>query len=404
MRAIIFIALLALISNGYAVKFQKNIDEFSSSSSSSEEKVAQRGQVSLDEIMNMKVSREAETLSGQKLIDYVNEKQTIWKAKLNSKFSSYSDEVKYGLMGVNHVRNSVKSRQKMAKSRFLSLSLPTNFDAREQWPNCQSLRNIRDQSSCGSCWAFGAVEAMSDRICIASGGRVQVTLSADDLLSCCSSCGYGCNGGDPLSAWRFWVTDGIVTGSNNTQKAGCKPYPFPPCEHHSKKTHFVPCKHDLYPTPKCKKNCQENYNEKTYAQDKYYGRTAYAVDDDVEAIQNELYTNGPLEIAFEVYEDFLNYESGIYFHQGGKLGGGHAVKLIGWGEENGVPYWIAANSWNTDWGEDGFFRILRGKDECGIESGVVGGLPDLQRTHSDLFEELSTPRKNHHRHSKHPRN
>jgi len=281
------------------------------------------------------------------------------------------------------VRNSVKARKTLGKSRMLNIDLPTNFDAREQWPNCQSLRAIRDQSSCGSCWAFGAVEAMSDRICIASGGKTQVSLSAANLVSCCSSCGFGCDGGEPLEAWNYWVNQGIVTGSNYTMKQGCQPYPFPPCEHHSNKTHYIPCKHQLYPTPKCEKQCQDTYTQKSYDQDKYYGKSAYAVDDSVEAIQNELYTNGPLEVSFEVYEDFLNYDGGIYVHSGGKLDGGHAVKLIGWGEEGGIPYWTVANSWNADWGEDGFFRIIRGKDECGIESGAVGGIPDLSRTSSD---------------------
>lgn len=239
----------------------------------------------------------------------------------------------------------------------------------------------------GSCWAFGAVEAMSDRICIASKGELQVTLSADDLLSCCHMCGFGCNGGDPMAAWRFWVKDGIVTGSNYTMKQGCKPYPFPQCEHHSNKTHFPPCKHDLYPTPKCEKQCQDGY-EKSYKADKFYGKTAYSVSNAVDSIQKELMTHGPLEVAFEVYEDFLNYQGGIYVHQGGKLGGGHAVKLIGWGEENGIPYWTIANSWNTDWGEDGFFRILRGVDECGIESGAVGGIPRIDKYEESRFDEF----------------
>jgi cathepsin B len=44
--------------------------------------------------------------------------------------------------------------------------VPDEFDARKQWPNCPTISEIRDQSNCGSCWAFGAVEAMSDRICI----------------------------------------------------------------------------------------------------------------------------------------------------------------------------------------------------------------------------------------------
>ncbi|RCN25441.1 papain family cysteine protease [Ancylostoma caninum] len=137
----------------------------------------------------------------------------------------------------------------------------------------------------------------------------QVTLSADDLLSCCKSCGFGCNGGDPYSAWKYWTKSGIVTGSNFTTNAGCKgqnplftmicmvassastkrpnfdpsffwknqgggkvePYPFPPCEHHSNKTHYDPCRHDLFPTPKCEKKCVPTYKDKSYDADKYYG-------------------------------------------------------------------------------------------------------------------------------------
>jgi aminopeptidase C len=43
--------------------------------------------------------------------------------------------------------------------------------------------------------------------------------------------------------------------------------------------------------------------------------------------------------------------------------------------ESGTPYWIVANSWNEDWGNGGFFNILRGRGECGIESDINAGLP-----------------------------
>ncbi|XP_016121449.1 cathepsin B-like, partial [Sinocyclocheilus grahami] len=85
----------------------------------------------------------------------------------------------------------------------------------------------------------------------------------------------------------------------------------------------------------------------------------------------ELFKNGPVEAAFTVYEDFLHYKSGVYQHVSGSVLGGHAIKILGWGEENSVPYWLAANSWNTDWGDNGFFKILRGEDHCGIESEIV---------------------------------
>jgi len=57
-------------------------------------------------------------------------------------------------------------------SELIIDAIPATFDARTAWPKCDSIKEIRDQSACGSCWAFGAVEALSDRICIASGQKL----------------------------------------------------------------------------------------------------------------------------------------------------------------------------------------------------------------------------------------
>lgn len=73
------------------------------------------------------------------------------------------------------------------------------------------------------------------------------------------------------------------------------------------------------------------------------------------------------------YEDFLTYKSGVYQHTTGGVDGGHAIKIMGWGSENGTAYWLVANSWNEDWGDKGTFKILRGKDECGIEDQIIAG-------------------------------
>ncbi|KRX63352.1 Cathepsin B-like cysteine proteinase 6, partial [Trichinella sp. T9] len=243
---------------------------------------------------------------------------------------------------------------------------------RKQWPYCPTIGEIRDQSNCGSCWAFGAVEAISDRICIATDGRQKPHISSNDLLSCCKICGFGCQGGDPHEAWSFWVKYGLVTGGNYTTHDGCRPYPFAPCNHHSNGT-FGPCSHDLEPTPVCKKACQSTYKIQ-YNKDKYYGLKAYSLHNKASDLQKELMMNGPMEVAFQVYEDFLLYKTGVYQHHTGSVLGGHAVRLLGWGEENGVPYWLLANSWNTEWGDKGFFKIYRGRDECGIESEAVAGL------------------------------
>ena len=84
-------------------------------------------------------------------------------------------------------------------------------------------------------------------------------------------------------------------------------------------------------------------------------------------IQKEIYNAGPMETGFTVYPSFMSYKTGIYHPTKSDWlpQGGHAVKVIGWGEENGTKYWICSNSWGNAWGEDGFFRIKKGV--CGID-------------------------------------
>merc|ERR1719310_206536 len=102
----------------------------------------------------------------------------------------------------------------------------------------------------------------------------------------------------------------------------------------------------------------------------YYGRA------NEELIKEELYHNGPLAIGIEPDEDFMYYSDGIYKSSNPVRHKSteewqqvdHGVLLVGYGEEDGQKYWRIQNSWGPDWGEDGFFRILRGTDESAIES------------------------------------
>ncbi|WP_411023284.1 C1 family peptidase, partial [Salmonella sp. s51228] len=112
------------------------------------------------------------------------------------------------------------------------LSIPVQFDAMINWPNCSVIIGlIRDQSNCGSCWAFGAAEAMSDRICIKSMAATRVNISAEDINDCCSR--DGCRGGFLENAWKFYQDVGVVTGGNYGSRSGCKPYSLPSCDHHT---------------------------------------------------------------------------------------------------------------------------------------------------------------------------
>lgn len=305
------------------------------------------------------------------IIEYVNKLHTSWKAAPSPHFEGKSIHYVKGLCGVLENPNGKLLKEK-EKENLEGVYLPDTFDAREEWSHCPTISEIRDQGSCGSCWAFGAVEAMSDRICIHSKGKQQFHISSENLLSCCESCGMGCNGGFPEAAWSYWRETGLVTGGQYNSHKGCQPYEIPACDHHVH-GHLKPCK-EILPTPECKHKCEAGYNV-SYSDDKHFGVSSYSVGSDVEQIQKEIMTNGPVEGAFTVYADFPTYKSGVYQHESGSALGGHAIRILGWGVENGTPYWLVANSWNTDWGDKGFFKILRGKDECGIESGVVGGMP-----------------------------
>ena len=243
-------------------------------------------------------------------------------------------------------------------------AIPEEFDSAKNWPNCTTITHIADQSDCGSCWAVGAASAISDRLCTAGSNKRVQFVSARDLLSCCWTCGNGCYGGIPSAAWSWWVSNGLVAEE-------CQPYPFPKCNHHSDGP-YPPCGQRNYPTPDCIKTCDGNANGTSMERIK--GKFSYAVWSEVD-YQNELMAHGPFEVAFTVYDDFLAYKSGVYQHTTGYRLGGHAVRLVGWGVLDGVKYWKIANSWNDNWGMNGYFLIKRGTNECGIERSGIAGLP-----------------------------
>jgi cathepsin B len=303
------------------------------------------------------------------IIEQVNKMGTTWKAGRNFHRGGKERYIKY-LMGV-HPRNK-EFRLKEFVHEQVPKDLPTNFDARTQWPDCPTIKEVRDQGACGSCWAFGAVEAMSDRVCIHSNGANMAHISAEDLVACCDSCGMGCDGGFPSAAWQFWKESGIVTGGNWNSNQGCQPYTIEACEHHVNGTR-PPCQGEG-PTPPCVHSCRAGYNV-NYDDDKHYGKSAYSIAQDQTQIMTEIMTNGPVEADFSVYADFPTYKSGVYQHVTGDYLGGHAIKILGWGVENSTPYWLVANSWNSDWGDMGFFKILRGSNECGIEGDINAGIP-----------------------------
>ena len=99
--------------------------------------------------------------------------------------------------------------------------------------------------------------------------------------------------------------------------------------------------------------------------------------DDVAAIQTEIMKNGPVTCGVHA-EALTNYSSGIVTQNpSGSTQDDHALELVGWGTEGGVDYWVGQNNWGSFWGEDGYFRIVRGQNLAGIETGCDGATPAL---------------------------
>jgi len=161
----------------------------------------------------------------------------------------------------------------------------------------------------------------------------------------CDKLNAGCDGGNLYLSWTFMANTGLVTDA-------CDPYQSengesPTCDSFTK--------------------CANGEQEQFY----YSKRFSTALLTNPKSIQLNLMQYGPVDTGMEVYQDFMNYESGIYVHTSGQLLGGHAVKIVGWNQENGENYWIVANSWGASWGMNGFFNIAFG--QCGIDSDAVSG-------------------------------
>lgn len=131
----------------------------------------------------------------QEMVDSIRQSNALWQPQevADNQFASYTEAQIKGLLGT-----VLSHSTDIPRYEAENLTAPASFDSRTQWPGC--VHAIRDQAQCGSCWAFAASEALSDRFCIASGGKTNVVLSPQDMVSCDKS-NYACNGGYLNLAW-----------------------------------------------------------------------------------------------------------------------------------------------------------------------------------------------------------
>lgn len=278
----------------------------------------------------------------QEIVDFVNKGNASWLAVDVEKnmFAQYTVEEIQGLMGARDYKKKPQAEGFLRTTVDVG-TIPASFDARDKWPSCK--KPIRDQAHCGSCWAFAAAETLTDNLCVL--GTTSTVLSPQNLVSCDKK-DHACEGGSLLNVWDYIKDNGIETDAEAPYESGtgsCNNTCVPACSPSE--------------TYKCPVDPQRQ--------------------DTDEDIQKAIMTTGAVEVAFSVMEDFMNYKSGVYQYKSGIDVGGHAVKVIGWGQEEGF-YWLVQNSWGANWGEGGYFRIRNWHDDKESIFAMGGGFSCVQ--------------------------
>jgi C1A family cysteine protease len=204
---------------------------------------------------------------------------------------------------------------------------PVSLDWRNNGGNF--VTPVRNQLSCGSCWAFATTAALESAVLRAENTPgVDLDLSEQVLISCGSSGGEvagSCSGGYISYASNYIRDTGLPLET-------CYPY--------------------TGGDGSCGSACS-SYQTSTY-QILSWGYVT-ATSPTVSAIRDALVSYGPLVTTMDVYEDFYSYTSGVYSYATGGHEGGHAVLIVGYSDTG--QYFIVKNSWGAGWGEAGYFKI-----------------------------------------------
>jgi len=231
---------------------------------------------------------------------------------------------------------------------------------------------------CGSCWAHGALSALSDRIKIArKAAAPEINLSIQYVLNCGTEVAGSCNGGDATATYEFIKEVGSI--------------PYETC------MGYIACSYDsdegfcgnVDTTCTAENTCRtcdtfSQYGGHCTEITQYPNATIveygeFSEDVDVGVIKSEIFARGPVAAGVNA-DPICDYEGGIVRDSGNPEDKeiDHIVSIVGWGvEENGNQYWIARNSWGEYWGEMGYFRVEMGSNVLGIESLISWATPGV---------------------------
>jgi hypothetical protein len=277
----------------------------------------------------------------------------------------------------------------------LEYILPQNFDGTKVWESL--LSPVRDQGTCGSCWAFAASSTLADRFAISTLGQIKIELSPAFMVLCSFGSRKSekrvhdlkhledinrqflqehqqqCYGATLFDGWNFLYTYGTPSDKCIPYSKGILNYKnWSATDDPKFCVDVVGVNYDT---------CLDGSPMKFFRSD--FGFIVPGTKEQGGSeiiIRNEIYRWGPVSSGFEIYSDFYNWngkDPEVYIWNGkDPLAGGHAIEIVGWGNtKSSIPYWIVRNSWGVKWGNNGFFKILRGQNHCKIEENVVSAAP-----------------------------
>ncbi|KAJ3705856.1 hypothetical protein LUZ61_009561 [Rhynchospora tenuis] len=261
-----------------------------------------------------------------KLIRSTNRKGLSYKLGINKFADMTWEEFKATKLGAaQECSATLKGNHKMTED-----PLPETKDWREDG----IVSPVKNQGSCGSCWTFSTTGALEAAYTQATGKSI--SLSEQQLVDCAQAFNnFGCNGGLPSQAFQYIKYNGGL----DTEEA--------------------------YPYKGVNGICHFDANSVGV-------RVVDSVNitlGDEDELKHAVGLVRPVSVAFEVIKGFKLYESGVYTsdHCGTTPQDvNHAVLAVGYGVENGMPYWLIKNSWGADWGIDGYFKMELGKNMCAI--------------------------------------
>uniref|UniRef100_A0A087X0D5 Cathepsin H n=3 Tax=Hominidae TaxID=9604 RepID=A0A087X0D5_HUMAN len=225
---------------------------------------------------------------------------------------------------------------------------------------------VKNQGACGSCWTFSTTGALESAIAIATGKML--SLAEQQLVDCAQDFNnHGCQGGLPSQAFEYILYNKGIMGEDTYPYQGKDGYcKFQP----GKAIGFVKDVANI--TIQLSASCRRGYEHVLDTACVKLRRY------DEEAMVEAVALYNPVSFAFEVTQDFMMYRTGIYSSTSchktpDKVN--HAVLAVGYGEKNGIPYWIVKNSWGPQWGMNGYFLIERGKNMCGLAACASYPIP-----------------------------